>query len=142
MESSSQQTRGGRRPLKAIFGAFLYAVSVSFLFTGCFPGAYKFKTSQSDRVCEVVVHERRAGGNCVTKDKGLISFDLWSTVTAHPIALAQGLSSEEEDVTVTRGLLINGVEKGPSDEHWNRLLRDPKSLCIEACGKADWLIAE
>jgi hypothetical protein len=110
--------------------------------TGCYPKAYKFGTPEVNRACKVTVYRMSAGGNCETKDKGFITFSLWSQVAPHYTSIAQGISSLNKDVTVTRGFIVNSEERGPSDENWHRLLKDPKLLCIEACGPADWVMAE
>jgi hypothetical protein len=131
--------------LKTVSKILSFVACLLLLLTGCSPKVYRYNTSPADRLCEVSVHKKRAEGYCVTKGKDSVSFELWSEASVHysPALLLQGLNSSDKNVSITEyGLLINGVEQGPSSEKWNRLLRDPKLLCLEACGTADWRIAE
>jgi hypothetical protein len=126
--------------LKTIFRSLLVFLCLSLTLSGCYyPRMFRFHSAPGDRSCRVEAHEKRAVGSCATGNSAEIPFELWSATTVDLPLLAQGLNSDNRIESSTYGLRVNGVEQGPGNEHWKQLLRDPKMLCNEACGSADWL---
>jgi hypothetical protein len=129
--------------LKVISKSLLVFLCLTFLLSGCSnPKILRFQAVSGGSLCEVEVEGRGASGVCVGKNGTKTGFDLWSQSVDNFSIIAQGLNSEDRAVTTGYGLRINGVEQGPSDGHWKRLLKDTRLLCNQVCGAADWRVLE